>query len=116
MELRPVTPVSILAQRLENLLETHNDVIQSRSGLAEELELCFQIASGLDPYTEKHTTQESPALKRLAEQTKYYDWSDSDNPAFVKGLEAEMLSGHVEGKFLKILVAGLKANKKKNKC
>ncbi|MEC8622374.1 MAG: class I SAM-dependent methyltransferase [Pseudomonadota bacterium] len=109
MELRPVTPISILAKKMEQLLETHADLIQSRSGLAEDLELCYQIAAGLDPYTEKHTTQESAALKRLSEQTKNYDWSDSDNPEFVRGLEAEMLSGHVEGKFLKILVAGLKA-------
>ena len=109
MELRPVTPISILAQKLDDILETHIDVISSKPLLAKDLELCYQIASGLDPYTEKHTTQESSALKRLAEQTKNYDWTDSDNPDFVIGLEAEMLSGHVEGKFLKILVSGLKA-------
>ena len=65
MELRPVTPISILAQKLDNVFETHVEVIRSNPGLADDLKLCYQIASGLDPYTEKHTTQESAALKDL---------------------------------------------------
>ena len=68
--MRPVAPVAILAE----------------------------IASGLDPYVERCTTPESPALAALARRTQEADWGGT-------GVEAEMLSGHVEGQLLKTLVA-----------
>ncbi len=67
--MRPVAPVAILAE----------------------------IAAGLDPYVERCTTPESPALASLAERTRAADWSGT-------GVEAEMLSGHMEGQLLRTLV------------
>lgn len=54
------------------------------------------LAAGLEPYTSRCTTPESPALAALAEATAAHPWE--------AGLEEEMLSGHVEGQFLKLLV------------
>lgn len=65
---RPVTPVGILAA----------------------------LAGGLETYTSRCTTPESPALAALAEATAAHRWEGT--------LEEEMLSGHVEGQFLKFLV------------
>jgi caffeoyl-CoA O-methyltransferase len=49
------------------------------------------------------TSTESPALVALSEATRDRDWSGTGDPAL--GLEAEMLSGHVEGQLLALLVA-----------
>ena len=102
-QLRAVTPLSILAKKLDCLAidcERGNFDVQFRN----ELETCRNLASGLDPYLEMLSTPEDPCLKRLSVETKKFDWSDSEDPALVRGLEAEMLSGHVEGQFLKMLV------------
>jgi caffeoyl-CoA O-methyltransferase len=84
---RPVTPLSILAARLEALSARLDD---------PELRALTELAAGLDPYVERCTTRESAGLRRLAERTQARDWSG--------GLEQEMLSGHVEGQVLKFLV------------
>ncbi|MDA0169472.1 class I SAM-dependent methyltransferase [Solirubrobacter taibaiensis] len=84
---RPVTPLGIIAARLEALTERLDD---------PELRAIAELAGGLDPYVERCTTPESPGLRRLAERTREHEWSGS--------LEQEMLSGHVEGQALKFLV------------
>ncbi|MCD2189748.1 O-methyltransferase [Actinomycetospora soli] len=90
---RPVTPASILAARLETLLER-----AAGSGLEDELRAARDLAVGLDPYVESMTSPESPDLAALAEATAAYDWRDAAG-----SLEQEMLSGHVEGRFLALL-------------
>ena len=64
-----------------------------------------ELASGLDPYLSQCTTPESPALASLVRRTQAEDWSQrfADRET-VRQLEQEMLSGHVEGQFLKFLV------------
>ena len=47
------------------------------------------------------------ALARLAAATREHDWSARDASAVF--LEQEMLSGHVEGQALKMLVAATRA-------
>ena len=60
------------------------------------------MAGGVDPYVSRWTTPESAALRLLDERTAAADWSRrSASEVF---LEQEMLSGHVEGQFLKMLV------------
>jgi caffeoyl-CoA O-methyltransferase len=99
----PVTPVAILADRLDQLtrqLEAADGVDPAlKAGLREACEL----AGGLDPYLSRWTTPESPALRRLAQRTQDEDWRrhPGGGPA---PLEQEMLSGHVEGQTLKMLV------------
>ena len=101
--LRPVTPVGILADRLEGLREQ----LRSESGVdAEvlaELDAVCALASGLDPYVEACTTPASEPLQRLSERTRRADWADVPGSGSL-GLEAEMLSGHVEGRLLAFLV------------
>jgi caffeoyl-CoA O-methyltransferase len=85
---RPVTPASILAAKLDRLA----------ARLADEPELreAAELAAGLDPYLERLSTPASPALEALAKRTAAHEWSGP--------LEQEMLSGHVEGRMLAMLV------------
>ncbi len=102
---RPVTPHGILVQRLEQLqaaAEDENVTAQFKADLFHTT----RLAAGLDPYLEACTTAESSALAQLTKATQQEDWSQRfDDGATVKELEQEMLSGHIEGQFLKMLVA-----------
>ena len=89
---RPVTPTAVLAARLAELCDRDLPV-EIRNDLVE----LMGLASGLDPYLSACTTPESPDLHRLAARTAAQDWSHT-------GVEQEMLSGHLEGQFLKMLV------------
>jgi caffeoyl-CoA O-methyltransferase len=93
---RPVTPLGILATKLEHLSQqlAASDIDPK---LKSELRQACELASGLDPYLSHCTTPESPALAALVRRTQAEDWSQGQ-------LEQEMLSGHVEGQFLKFLV------------
>lgn len=98
-----MTPAGILAARL-GALRDRLDVgaVIDRSLVAEVSEAC-ELAQGLDPYLGAMTTPASPALQRLDARTRAADWrtqADENGPA----LEQEMLSGHVEGQLLKMLV------------
>ena len=104
-KLRPITPISILAEELNLLLSEIDHQELGTSTLRDKLVKCHDLAVGMDPYLEKHTTPESEELASLKEETLTADWGDKDDPKLVKGLEAEMLSGHVEGQFLKTLIA-----------
>jgi caffeoyl-CoA O-methyltransferase len=67
------------------------------------------LAAGMDPYLERHTTPESPGLRSLATATAAHDWrAHAGGPA---PLEQEMLSGHVEGQLLKMLVHATRARR-----
>jgi caffeoyl-CoA O-methyltransferase len=102
---RPVTPLGILATKLELL--THkiesNDSVDAH--LKSELRQAYELASGLDPYINRCTTSESPALASLMQRTQAENWSQrfSDGET-VQQLEQEMLSGHLEGQTLKFFV------------
>ncbi|WP_200938753.1 O-methyltransferase [Modestobacter sp. Leaf380] len=98
--LRPVTPLGILAQRLDDVADRLDGV---DAGLAAELQALRDLAVGFEPYLEEHTSPESPALARLAERTRSAAWTGS--------LEAEMLSGHVEGRFLSFLLGMTRARR-----
>ena len=60
------------------------------------------LAAGLDGYVATMTTPPSPALAALARRTDEEDWAA--RPADLVALESEMLSGHVEGQLLRMLV------------
>lgn len=102
---RPVTPLGILVQQLEKIINDSKSESVSEE-FKTSLNKALELAAGLDPYLERCTTPESSALANLTEQTQREDWSKRfDDGETVKALEQEMLSGHLEGQLLKILVS-----------
>lgn len=93
---RPITPSTIVAHELAELTR--------RSDAPEQLRRVAALAAGLDPYLGRCTTPESPALAALARRTAERDWAGRSGDGVVLPLEQEMLSGHVEGQFLRFLV------------
>jgi caffeoyl-CoA O-methyltransferase len=102
---RPVTPLGILATKLEHLSAQIAAIDGVDAHLKAELQLASELASGLDPYLDRCTTPESPALAALVQCTQAEDWGQrfSDGRT-ARQLEQEMLSGHLEGQALKFLV------------
>jgi caffeoyl-CoA O-methyltransferase len=101
---RPVTPLGILVQQLQNILKLA-EAENISDQLKTSLQTAYHLAEGIDPYIETYSTQQSQALAALAEKTQREDWSKrfSDGET-VRQLEQEMLSGHLEGQVLKMLV------------
>jgi caffeoyl-CoA O-methyltransferase len=98
--LRPVTPIGILASSLAELC-ARAEADPAHESLLAELLAARDLATGLEPYLERCTTPESAALADLAERTRTLDWASAAAP---QDLEAEMLSGQVEGQLLQLLV------------
>ncbi|MEM9942460.1 MAG: class I SAM-dependent methyltransferase [Planctomycetota bacterium] len=109
--IRPVTPTAILAQGLAELLANAKQATLEPIQI-ERFERLANIASGLDPYIAQCTTEESEDLRMLVERTQQNQWSDKFGEGeTVVELESEMLSGHVEGQFLKFLIHISKATR-----
>jgi caffeoyl-CoA O-methyltransferase len=102
---RPVTPVGILAAILDDVVADAEHGPLGADGL-ERLRAARDLAAGLDPYLERCTSPESPELAELARRTAEHDWRGHPGG---KGLEQEMLSGHVEGQLLATLVHAMRA-------
>ena len=102
---RPVAPLGIIASELGAVLA----IVEASASLAPELiarlRRLAHLAGGLEPYLGACTTPQSEALASIAERTRQEPWPDRflDGQTSIE-LEAEMLSGHVEGQFLKTLV------------
>lgn len=105
---RPVTPSTILAATLSGLVErlTADDAVDP--AMLAELAHARDLAAGLDPYLDRCTTPESPALAELARRTAAEDWNGPSGNGVV---EQEMLSGHVEGRFLQMIVTTARARR-----
>lgn len=108
---RPVTPLGILATKLEHLSEQLDALDSVDPELKSELRQACELASGLDPYLSHCTTPESPALGSLARRTRAEDWGRRSGNGTATQLEQEMLSGHVEGQTLKFLVYATRAKR-----
>ena len=104
---RPVTPLGILAAQLQYVLERLGDGLDPE--VLAELHAATELASGLDPYLGRCTTPESAGLRRLAERTAAQDWRDHAGDPATAPLEQEMLSGHIEGQLLQMLVHATRA-------
>jgi caffeoyl-CoA O-methyltransferase len=104
---RPVTPVGILAAMLTDLV-LRLEAAGTDAVLVEELRGAAALAGGLDPYVEQCTTAESADLRAIAAHTSTERWADRDTPGPAP-LEQEMLSGHVEGQLLQMLVHATRA-------
>jgi caffeoyl-CoA O-methyltransferase len=108
-EPRPVTPQSILASRLDQLARRLDRDGGAKPALKNELRELAELAGGLDPYLGRLTTPESADLARLAQRTQAEDWNAHVGERTAGHLEQEMLSGHVEGQTLKMLVHATRA-------
>lgn len=97
---RPVTPVGILAALLVDLAGELAGAVPAAS--EAKLRRALALAAGLDPYIAACTTPEPPELAALAARTAAEDWTRHQDAGV--GLEQEMLSGHIEGQVLKMLV------------
>lgn len=105
---RPVTPVGIAAALLERVEAGLADVAGVPDDVRADLARARAIAGGLEPYLEASTSPESPALAALTERTRAEDWSGRSGGVH---LEQEMLSGHVEGALLQLLVRTSRARR-----
>jgi caffeoyl-CoA O-methyltransferase len=91
---RPVTPTTVLAALLDDIARR---AAATGAPWLDDLHRARDLAAGLDPYLDAHTSPASAALTELERRTRAAPWSGP--------LEQEMLSGHVEGRFLAFLVA-----------
>ncbi|HEY9737285.1 MAG TPA: class I SAM-dependent methyltransferase [Trichocoleus sp.] len=102
---RPVTPLGIAVEHLEAATAMLTQMAEVPDDLAIHLQKALLLTAGLDAYLEQVTTQESPELAVIAYQTRHEPWQAKyKQGATVRPLEQEMLSGHVEGQLLKMLV------------
>jgi caffeoyl-CoA O-methyltransferase len=108
---RPVTPQSILAARIGQLARWLDAAGGTDQALQDELRELGELAAGLDPYLSRWSTPESADLGRLARRTEAEDWNRYDGDRTAGHLEQEMLSGHVEGQLLKMLVYATNAER-----
>ena len=101
---RPVTPLGILVEHLQTavqMAQEHN----VPDPVTAHLQKASRLAAGLDPYLEACTTQESPELAEITQQTRSQSWDKRfAEGSTVRELEQEMLSGHLEGQVLKMFV------------
>ncbi len=103
--MRPVTPMGILAAKLDYLVQQMEKTDRIDSAFKVELQQAYALANGLDPYLGLCTTPESPALSKLVQCTQAEDWKQRFSDGETVGqLEQEMLCGQVEGQTLKFLV------------
>jgi caffeoyl-CoA O-methyltransferase len=108
--MRPVTPASILAAQLSRIVEQIDAGAEVDPGVAVAIRDAHELAAGLDPYLDRYSTPESPALAELVSLTMAEQWADHRQEGGPH-LEQEMLSGHVEGQALKLLLHATRARR-----
>ncbi|MEM9825721.1 MAG: class I SAM-dependent methyltransferase [Planctomycetota bacterium] len=108
---RPVTPLGIAAAMLRDLVaDAEASTLSSSSDFLGRLKHASELIGGLESYVDQRTSHASERLQRLADRTSKHDWQKSFHIGETSiELEQEMLSGHAEGEFLKMLVAATKA-------
>lgn len=108
---RPVTPTTILAQELRELVDAVGTIPGVDDALIARLRRASALAGGLDPYLDSCTSAETDDLTDLTRRTQAMDWT-SRTPISGSGpLEKEMLSGHVEGRMLQFFVRMTRATR-----
>jgi caffeoyl-CoA O-methyltransferase len=110
--LRPVTPLGIIARNLALLAEHEQAASKKPPDFPALLAETARMANGLEDYLAASSTPASSALTELAANTIRHDWNAlhaAGSPSLP--LESEMVSGHLEGQLLKILVRATKATR-----
>ena len=109
---RAVAPVAMLAEQLAALVQRAAALPELDSEFRQSLADAARLAGGLEPYIERCTTPESAALTALVKATQSTDWQARHTQGDTTvALEQEMLSGHVEGQFLKLLIHAMRAKR-----
>lgn len=109
LSLRAVTPHGLLVERLRAAEATFTS---DPAAAARHLRAALDLGEGLEDYVGRCTTPSAPELEALAERTRSVDWTARfESQETVRRLEAEMLSGHVEGQFLAFLAGISKARR-----
>ena len=99
-KMKAVTPLSVMAVHLQKAILKYKKG-EDMSGLLEQT---YQLSLGIEEYIKKYSSSDSKALKSILNSTmktnwtRYYTLGLSPNH-----LEKEMLSGHPQGQFLKML-------------
>ena len=107
-----MSPNTIIAAKLTALVQQAANLTAVDPAFLNALRDIEQLANGLEPYLATCTTSESNDLRQLVEETQSTDWASlyESGQTSIK-LESEMLSGHVEGQFLKMLTGMLAATR-----
>ncbi|XP_059185608.1 uncharacterized protein zgc:113054 isoform X1 [Centropristis striata] len=101
----PDTPVEVLVDLLTKAKDTAAASANVPEELKGQLQKALDIASGLDDYLEKMTTQESEPLAELYKKTICHDWDQVHKEGRTMfRLPKECITGHVEGQTLKMLI------------
>lgn len=107
---RPVTPLSITASKLWQLQQLARRLGYSDPEFNLLIDDTLAIAAGLDPYVKAFTTAHSGDLEALENATRREDWRARFSQCETTlPLEQEMLSGQLEGQFLKTLIYATRA-------
>lgn len=109
---RAVSPLGIIAEWLQALVGQAQTISSLPQPLRDELAQIMQLAAGLEPYVAQVSTPQSEALAALADATTATNWPQLHaEHATGAPLEQEMLSGHIEGQVLKMLVHAVQAKR-----
>ena len=101
---KAVTPHSILTSKLIEL-EDQLDASQITEGARKTLRKCVDLATGLDSYLDQVSTKPSEELAELELATRQTDWDNEFEQSTTDlHLEQEMISGGLEGQFLRLIV------------
>ncbi|WP_430908204.1 O-methyltransferase [Maribacter sp. 2-571] len=101
---RAVTPHTILGEKLMLLRRQLSEGGQA-SDVLNLVDECLGLIVPMEGYLKLNTTPASDELMRLEENTNTLNWESAfDTSLTALPLEKEMLSGALEGQFLKMLV------------
>lgn len=104
--------MTMLGKQLAQLVDQAARLGNLPEEFTQGLAAIAHLAAGLEPYVESCTTPQSPALAALVADTQRMDWQARHLSGDTRvPLEQEMLSGHVEGQFLKMLVYAIGAKR-----
>lgn len=101
---RPVTPVGIAGHLLARVEARLDHLAVDDVELRDDVRRARELTAGLEPYTARCTSPASTDLERLAADTDGHDWDAPRPDGSSSTLEREMLSGHVEGQALRLLL------------
>ena len=111
MSKKTYSPYGIISERLIELY-AELEKLSTNKHLLNKLNTCIALSGGIEPYIENNTTPESNNLADLSKSTMIHDWDTALERKISSGfLGSQMLCGHVEGQFLKMLVKITKATK-----
>ncbi|KAG5274324.1 hypothetical protein AALO_G00134840 [Alosa alosa] len=106
------TPLEFIVEYLSKAKDIADSNVNVPEELKNNLQKALDMASGLDSYLERMTSQESEPLSELYKKTVCHDWDQAYKEGKTKfRLPKECITGHVEGQVLKMFVHMCKAKR-----